>query len=257
MCAQASPAGGELPECAPLQRRGDEGHTGPTDPPAASAGTACSQAGATVAALAGARGAAARTAGPPAGGRDSARAAAARLMAGSRSIRLASWRAKHWLPSPAATTQRRPARTSGDRRPWRTSQRGTRSNTPRRKRSRQASAADERILCLYVLPELGQRRVAALGLMEIADLHQAIRETPVQANRMLALLSKMFGPAERWELRPPGSNPCRGMMSQDLGPLSRRRRPPASPPASHAPSRGPPPTPRVANLDKIWTNAVG
>jgi integrase len=81
--------------------------------------------------------------------------------------------------------------------------------------------ADERILRLYVLPALGPRRVAAIGLKEIADLHHAMRDKPVQANRMLALLSKMFGLAERWGLRPPGSNPCRGV---DRFPERRRER---------------------------------
>ena len=35
------------------------------------------------------------------------------------------------------------------------------------------------------------------------------RATPYQANRVLAVLSKMFNLAERWGLRPDGSNPCR------------------------------------------------
>src|SRR6202521_5027513 len=81
--------------------------------------------------------------------------------------------------------------------------------------------ADERILRLFVLPALGRRKVAALGLKEIADLHHAMRDKPVQANRMLALLSKMLGLAERWSLRPLGSNPCRGV---DRFPERRRDR---------------------------------
>jgi integrase len=81
--------------------------------------------------------------------------------------------------------------------------------------------ADERILRLHVLPELGRRRAAAIGLKEIADLHHEMRGKPVQANRMLALLSKMFSLAERWGIRPPGSNPCRGV---DRFPERRRER---------------------------------
>jgi integrase len=38
-----------------------------------------------------------------------------------------------------------------------------------------------------------------------------MRDKPVQANRTLALLSKMLGLAERWGYRPPSSNPCRGV----------------------------------------------
>ena len=41
------------------------------------------------------------------------------------------------------------------------------------------------------------------------QLHHAMRETPGAANRTLALLSKMFNLAEKWGLRPDGSNPCR------------------------------------------------
>lgn len=72
-------------------------------------------------------------------------------------------------------------------------------------------AADERILRLYVLPALGRRTVNAVGLREVADLHHSMRDKPVQANRTLALLSKMLGLAERWGYRPPSSNPCRGV----------------------------------------------
>jgi integrase len=81
--------------------------------------------------------------------------------------------------------------------------------------------ADERILRLHVLPTLGRRKVPAVGLGDIADLHHAMRDKPIQANRMLALLSKMFSLAERWGLRQPGSNPCRGV---DRFPEQRRER---------------------------------
>jgi integrase len=81
--------------------------------------------------------------------------------------------------------------------------------TPKKKPA--SVKADGCILRLHVLPALGSRKVAALRLKDIADLHDAMREKPIQANRTLALLSKMLGLAERWGLRPPGSNPCRGI----------------------------------------------
>jgi len=43
----------------------------------------------------------------------------------------------------------------------------------------------------------------------VGRLHHSLRETPYQANLALALLSKMFNLAERWGLRPDGSNPGR------------------------------------------------
>jgi integrase len=44
---------------------------------------------------------------------------------------------------------------------------------------------------------------------DAGKLHHGLRDTPYQANRVLAVLSKMFNLAERWGLRPDGSNPCR------------------------------------------------
>jgi len=43
----------------------------------------------------------------------------------------------------------------------------------------------------------------------VVAFHQSLRETPYQANRVLALLSKIMNLAERWGERPDGSNPCR------------------------------------------------
>jgi integrase len=68
--------------------------------------------------------------------------------------------------------------------------------------------ADERMLRLYVLPALRRRKVAAVGLKEISDLHHSLKAKPVQANRVLALVSKMLNLAETWGLRPLHSNPC-------------------------------------------------
>ena len=44
---------------------------------------------------------------------------------------------------------------------------------------------------------------------DIAKLHHDLHAKPGAANRCLALLSKMFSLAERWGLRPDGSNPGR------------------------------------------------
>jgi integrase len=45
--------------------------------------------------------------------------------------------------------------------------------------------------------------------VDVTKLHHANRAAPYQANRVLAVLGKMFNLAERWGLRPDGSNPCR------------------------------------------------
>jgi integrase len=44
---------------------------------------------------------------------------------------------------------------------------------------------------------------------DVSRLHHDQRDTPYAGNRALAVLSKMFGLAERWGERPDGSNPCR------------------------------------------------
>jgi integrase len=76
---------------------------------------------------------------------------------------------------------------------------------------RKASTALEyrRLLDRIILPALGGRKVMDVTRHDTAKLHHGLRETPYQANRLLAVLSKMFNLAERWGLRPDGSNPCR------------------------------------------------
>ena len=69
--------------------------------------------------------------------------------------------------------------------------------------------SDETLLRLHILPALGTKKVAAVTRADIAKLHHAMRDRPGAANRTLALFSKMFNLAERWDLRPGGSNPCR------------------------------------------------
>jgi integrase len=61
----------------------------------------------------------------------------------------------------------------------------------------------------HILPALGSLAVAAVTRADVAKLHHRLRASPVSANRMVAVLSKMFNLAERWGLRPDGSNPCR------------------------------------------------
>ena len=60
-----------------------------------------------------------------------------------------------------------------------------------------------------IKPALGAAKVAAVTRSEIVALHNRLRATPYEANRVLALLSVMFKHAELWGLRPEGSNPCR------------------------------------------------
>jgi integrase len=60
-----------------------------------------------------------------------------------------------------------------------------------------------------VKPALGSLKVQQVSRGDVGKLHRSLRDTPYQANRVRNLLSKMMNLAEKWGLRPDGSNPCR------------------------------------------------
>ncbi len=70
---------------------------------------------------------------------------------------------------------------------------------------------DQRRLDNHILPKLGGKALAAVTRAEIARLHGALGgSTKIEANRVLALLSGMFGKAEEWSYLPDGHpNPAR------------------------------------------------
>lgn len=68
---------------------------------------------------------------------------------------------------------------------------------------------DRRMLKQYITPVLGTRKVYAITQDDIEGIHGKLKDHPYQANRVLALLSKMFTLAEAWKVRPQHSNPCR------------------------------------------------
>jgi integrase len=76
---------------------------------------------------------------------------------------------------------------------------------------RKARTAHEyrRLIDQIILPVLGRKKIADVTRADVARLHHASRAAPYQANRVLAVLSKMFNLAEAWGLRADGSNPCR------------------------------------------------
>lgn len=75
--------------------------------------------------------------------------------------------------------------------------------------SKKSRANDENLVTLYVKPKLGRLQTTEVQYEDIAALHRSLQGKPYQANRLLALLSKMFALAEQWRLRPERSNPCR------------------------------------------------
>ena len=81
-------------------------------------------------------------------------------------------------------------------------------------KKRPKSVRDDRaMLDNIVLPKLGSQKVTAVGRREIEGLHAAMQDRPYQANRVLALLSKMFNLAVQWGWR--GDNPVKGIRRYD------------------------------------------
>ena len=70
---------------------------------------------------------------------------------------------------------------------------------------------DRRIIDVHIRPALGTKKIASIARSDIAALHHSLRLTPYEANRMLALASKMFSLAERWSLRPDNTNPAKNI----------------------------------------------
>lgn len=80
-----------------------------------------------------------------------------------------------------------------------------------------------RLMRSFLVPRLGSRKVKSVGSGDIADLLTSIkRETPTQANRVLAVARKMFNLAELWELRDRGSNPMIGHALSEENARERR-----------------------------------
>ncbi len=69
--------------------------------------------------------------------------------------------------------------------------------------------SDEVNLRLHVRPRWGTRKIASITYNDVSALHMSMKDTPGAANRVVALLSKLFNLCEAWGLRSLNSNPCR------------------------------------------------
>lgn len=76
---------------------------------------------------------------------------------------------------------------------------------------RKGRTADEykRLIDKIILPTLGSKKVKDVVRQDVAKLHHKLQATPYQANRVLAVLSKLFNLAEAWGIRSDGTNPCK------------------------------------------------
>lgn len=68
---------------------------------------------------------------------------------------------------------------------------------------------DRSMLKRIILPEIGNHKIFEVEYSDIQALHNSLKSTPYQANRVLSLVSKMFELSIKWKLR--RDNPAKGI----------------------------------------------
>lgn len=84
----------------------------------------------------------------------------------------------------------------------------------------------KRLYDAHVRSKLGDRRIKSIGYDDIAKLHTDLKDTPVEANHMIAVVSKMLSLAERFgpegaKWRVLNTNPCTAIQRY---PMIKRKR---------------------------------
>ncbi len=69
---------------------------------------------------------------------------------------------------------------------------------------------DKQMIAGVIAPKIGDLRISAVSRQNVAKLHASLKATPYLANRVLALLSKMFNLAIDWQWTV--SNPAQGIL---------------------------------------------
>lgn len=70
-------------------------------------------------------------------------------------------------------------------------------------------------------PRFGTKSVKEVSRSDVDKWHKSMKDTPYDANRRLALLSRLMSLAEAWEMRDQGTNPCRYVQRFKEQPRSR------------------------------------
>ncbi len=81
--------------------------------------------------------------------------------------------------------------------------------------------SDKWLIRDYIKPALGTLSIASVTRADVVRLHHSLRDRPTAANRLLALLSKVFNLAEAWGLRAEGTNPTRHIQKNTEKPRRR------------------------------------
>ena len=78
------------------------------------------------------------------------------------------------------------------------------------KKAATSARKDEQMIDDLILPKLGKlTRIDTITTKRLEKLHVSMKGTPYQANRVIALLHKMFSLAVKWKHVP--DNPCKGI----------------------------------------------
>lgn len=68
---------------------------------------------------------------------------------------------------------------------------------------------DERMYLASVPAWFKALPITEVDYNNLYKLHQGLKESPYQANRVLSMLAKFFNLCEKWKFRPQGSDPCK------------------------------------------------
>lgn len=77
------------------------------------------------------------------------------------------------------------------------------------KKKKSSADDDKSMLENHIYPSFGSEKVSTITRGQISDLHHSLKDKPYAANRVLALLSKMFALSEKWGYRQDNTNPCK------------------------------------------------
>lgn len=80
---------------------------------------------------------------------------------------------------------------------------------------------DSRYIEKEIKPRLGNKTLTEIRSKDIVKIHSAMSDKPIKANRLLALLSKIFNLAEEWEYRDVNTNPTQHIRKYKETPRER------------------------------------
>ena len=80
---------------------------------------------------------------------------------------------------------------------------------------------DTRYIEKDIKPRLGSKSLSEIRSKDIVKIHSSLAGTPIKANRLLALLSKIFNLSEEWEYRDANTNPTQHIRKYKETPRER------------------------------------